>query len=123
MGIGGHPRTSLRVDPWADSNRRYAGRLSADGNELRIAGTPNAIADALLAYGELGFAEVRVDLQARSDVPRTDAIAWMQEVVSRVHAWIRVGEPLGSGEHSSRYGQVTSNEPATLDHSRPERAA
>jgi len=59
---------------------------TADGNELQIAGTPDAIADALLAYGELGFAEIRVNLQVPSDAPRTDAIAWMQEVVSRVHA-------------------------------------
>ncbi|HEX5591454.1 MAG TPA: LLM class flavin-dependent oxidoreductase, partial [Candidatus Limnocylindrales bacterium] len=58
----------------------------ADGDELQLAGSPDAIADALLAYGELGFAEVRVNLRAPSDVPRTDAIAWMQDVVSRVHA-------------------------------------
>lgn len=59
---------------------------AADGNELQIAGTPDAIADALLAYGELGFAEVRINLRAPSDAPRTDAIAWMQEIVSRIHA-------------------------------------
>jgi alkanesulfonate monooxygenase SsuD/methylene tetrahydromethanopterin reductase-like flavin-dependent oxidoreductase (luciferase family) len=59
---------------------------AADGNELQIAGPPDAIADALLAYGELGFAEVRINLRVPSDAPRTDAIAWMQEVVSRVHA-------------------------------------
>jgi alkanesulfonate monooxygenase SsuD/methylene tetrahydromethanopterin reductase-like flavin-dependent oxidoreductase (luciferase family) len=58
----------------------------AVGNELQLAGSADAIANALLAYGELGFAEVRVDLRVPSDVPRTDAIAWMQEVVSRVHA-------------------------------------
>jgi alkanesulfonate monooxygenase SsuD/methylene tetrahydromethanopterin reductase-like flavin-dependent oxidoreductase (luciferase family) len=59
---------------------------AADGNELQLAGSPDAIADALLAYGELGFSEVRINLRVPSDVPRTDAIAWMQEVVSRVHA-------------------------------------
>ena len=59
---------------------------AADGNELQLAGSSDAIADALLAYGELGFAEVRVNLRVPSDVPRPDAIAWMQEVVSRVHA-------------------------------------
>lgn len=58
----------------------------ADSNELQLAGSPDAIADALLAYGELGFAEVRIDLRVPPDAPRTDAIAWMQEVVSRVHA-------------------------------------
>lgn len=58
----------------------------ADGNELQLAGSADAIADALLAYGELGFAEVRVGLRVPDDAPRTDAIAWMQEVVSRVHA-------------------------------------
>jgi alkanesulfonate monooxygenase SsuD/methylene tetrahydromethanopterin reductase-like flavin-dependent oxidoreductase (luciferase family) len=59
---------------------------AADPSELQIAGPPDAIADALLAYGELGFAEVRINLRVPSDAPRTDAIAWMQEVVSRVHA-------------------------------------
>jgi len=59
---------------------------AADGNELQLAGSPDAIADALLAHGELGFAEVRVNLRVPADMPRTDAIAWMQEVVSRVHA-------------------------------------
>jgi alkanesulfonate monooxygenase SsuD/methylene tetrahydromethanopterin reductase-like flavin-dependent oxidoreductase (luciferase family) len=58
----------------------------ADGNELQLAGSADAIADALLAYGELGFTEVRVNLRVPSDVPRTEAIAWMQAVVSRMHA-------------------------------------
>jgi alkanesulfonate monooxygenase SsuD/methylene tetrahydromethanopterin reductase-like flavin-dependent oxidoreductase (luciferase family) len=59
---------------------------AADGNELQLAGSPEAIADALRAYGELGFAEVRINLRVPTDAPRTDAIAWMQEVVTRVHA-------------------------------------
>jgi alkanesulfonate monooxygenase SsuD/methylene tetrahydromethanopterin reductase-like flavin-dependent oxidoreductase (luciferase family) len=59
----------------------------ADGsNELQIGGPPDSIADALLAYGELGFDEVRLNLRAPSDVPRTEAIAWTGEVVARVHA-------------------------------------
>jgi alkanesulfonate monooxygenase SsuD/methylene tetrahydromethanopterin reductase-like flavin-dependent oxidoreductase (luciferase family) len=57
-----------------------------DGNELQVTGSPDVIADALLAYGELGFAEIRVNLRVPPDVPRTESIAWMQEVVSRVHA-------------------------------------
>jgi hypothetical protein len=56
------------------------------GMELQIEGTPAVIADALLAYGELGFAEVRLNLRAPADLPRTEAIAWMGDVVSRVHA-------------------------------------
>ena len=59
---------------------------SADGNELQLSGSPDAIADALLAYGELGFAEVRINLRVPSGAPRTDAIAWMRDVVSRLHA-------------------------------------
>ena len=59
----------------------------ADGsNELQIGGPPDSIADALLAYGELGFDEVRLNLKAPSDVPGTEAIAWTGEVVARVHA-------------------------------------
>ena len=57
-----------------------------DGNELQISGPPDAIANALLAHGELGFAEVRINLRVPPGTARTDAIAWMQEVVSRVHA-------------------------------------
>ena len=59
---------------------------AADGSELQISGPPASIADTLLAYRELGFAEVRINLRAPADTPRTDAIAWMAEVVSRVHA-------------------------------------
>jgi alkanesulfonate monooxygenase SsuD/methylene tetrahydromethanopterin reductase-like flavin-dependent oxidoreductase (luciferase family) len=54
--------------------------------ELQIDGTSAAIADALLAFGELGFAEVRLNLRAPADAQRTEAIAWMADVVSRVHA-------------------------------------
>lgn len=57
-----------------------------DSRGLRIAGGPDAIARALLAYGELGFGEVRVDLEVPAAAPRTDAIARMADVVSRVHA-------------------------------------
>ena len=55
-------------------------------NELQIGGPPDSVADARLAYGALGFDEVRLDLLAPSDVPRTEAIAWTGEVVARVHA-------------------------------------
>lgn len=59
---------------------------AADSKELQIGGSPDAIAAALLAYGELGFAEVRINLRVPPDASRADAIAWMQDVVTRVHA-------------------------------------
>jgi hypothetical protein len=60
--------------------------IAHDSNELQIGGPPDAIANALLAYGELGFDEVRLNLRAPADVPRTEAIAWTGDVVARVHA-------------------------------------
>jgi alkanesulfonate monooxygenase SsuD/methylene tetrahydromethanopterin reductase-like flavin-dependent oxidoreductase (luciferase family) len=60
--------------------------VAADSGELRISGSPMQIADTLLAYGELGFGEVRLNLRAPAAMPRTEAIAWAAEVVSRVHA-------------------------------------
>ncbi len=56
-----------------------------DGS-LQIGGSPDEVAEALLAYAELGFDEVRCNLRAAPDSPRTEAIAWMAEVVSLVHA-------------------------------------
>ena len=53
---------------------------------LQIRGSSEQVAEELLGFGALGFDEVRCNLQAPSDQPRTDAIAWMQEVVSLVHA-------------------------------------
>jgi alkanesulfonate monooxygenase SsuD/methylene tetrahydromethanopterin reductase-like flavin-dependent oxidoreductase (luciferase family) len=53
---------------------------------LQLDGSPDQMADAILAYGTLGFDEIRCDLKARSDAPRTEAIAWMADVVARVHA-------------------------------------
>jgi len=55
-----------------------------DSTELQISGSEEAVADALLAYGELGFAEVRVNLRA-GDRPRPEALGWMAEVVRLVH--------------------------------------
>jgi alkanesulfonate monooxygenase SsuD/methylene tetrahydromethanopterin reductase-like flavin-dependent oxidoreductase (luciferase family) len=55
-----------------------------DSSELQISGSVEAVADALLAYGGLGFAEVRVNLRA-GDMPRSEAIGWMGEVVRLVH--------------------------------------
>lgn len=60
--------------------------VAADSGELQIAGPPDAISDALLDYRGLGFDEVRINLRVPGDVPRTEAIAWMAEVVERVHA-------------------------------------
>jgi alkanesulfonate monooxygenase SsuD/methylene tetrahydromethanopterin reductase-like flavin-dependent oxidoreductase (luciferase family) len=58
----------------------------ADSTELHVSGAPGRIAEALLAYGELGFAEVRLNLRAPAHAPRTEAIAWMEDVVALVHA-------------------------------------
>jgi alkanesulfonate monooxygenase SsuD/methylene tetrahydromethanopterin reductase-like flavin-dependent oxidoreductase (luciferase family) len=58
---------------------------AADTSELLIAGPPEAIADALGAYQELGFEEIRVNLRVPPATPRTEAIAWMRDVVDRVH--------------------------------------
>jgi alkanesulfonate monooxygenase SsuD/methylene tetrahydromethanopterin reductase-like flavin-dependent oxidoreductase (luciferase family) len=58
----------------------------ADSSELQIDGSPTAMAEALLAYGELGFAEVRLNLRVPAGSARTEAIARMEEVVSQVHA-------------------------------------
>lgn len=57
-----------------------------DSTELQISGPPGAIAEALLAYGELGFAEVRLNLRAPASASRPEAIAWMKDVVALVHA-------------------------------------
>ncbi len=56
-----------------------------ESTALLISGSSEAIADALLAYGDLGFAEVRLDLRVADDIPRTGAIARMGGVVSLVH--------------------------------------
>ena len=59
--------------------------LPADSDGLQISGSPEAIAEALLAYGVLGFVEVRLNLLVPPSSPRADAIAWMKDVVSLVH--------------------------------------
>lgn len=60
--------------------------LPQESKALQISGDPQAMADALLAYGELGFAEVRLNLRVPPAMPRTEAIDWMRQVVDRVHA-------------------------------------
>ena len=60
--------------------------LQDDSDGLQIGGSPGGMAEALLAYGELGFAEVRLNLRVPPETPRSEAIAWMQEVVDLVHA-------------------------------------
>jgi alkanesulfonate monooxygenase SsuD/methylene tetrahydromethanopterin reductase-like flavin-dependent oxidoreductase (luciferase family) len=60
--------------------------LPAGSGGLQITGSPQDIGDALLAYGELGFAEVRLNLRVPPDMPRPEAIGWMQQVVDLVHA-------------------------------------
>lgn len=51
-----------------------------------ICGPADAIADALLEYGRLGFDEVRINLKAPGSMPQAEAIAAMAEVVALVHA-------------------------------------
>ena len=53
---------------------------------LQISGSPRSMSNALLAYGELGFEEVRLNLRVPPARPRPDAINWMREVVQLVHA-------------------------------------
>lgn len=57
----------------------------ADG-ALLVSGDAEEVAGALLAFGELGFEEVRCNLRVPPGEPRTDTIARMAEVVTRVHA-------------------------------------
>ena len=57
-----------------------------DSDSLQISGSPRSMSDALLAYGELGFEEVRLNLRVPPGMPRPDAINWMREVVDLVHA-------------------------------------
>ncbi len=56
-----------------------------DSDALLISGSPETMAEELLAYGELGFAEVRLNLRVGDYTPRTDAIARMGDVVARLH--------------------------------------
>jgi alkanesulfonate monooxygenase SsuD/methylene tetrahydromethanopterin reductase-like flavin-dependent oxidoreductase (luciferase family) len=60
--------------------------LPADSESLQISGSPGTIADALLAFGDLGFEEVRLNLRVPPLTSRPDAIGWMREVVELVHA-------------------------------------
>lgn len=60
--------------------------LPAGSDGLQISGPPDAIADELLAYGELGFAEVRINLRVTPATPRPEAIGWMEDVVKLLHA-------------------------------------
>lgn len=59
---------------------------SLSDDVLPISGSPTEAAEALLSYGSLGFDEVRCNLRAPSDMAKTDAIAWMGEVVTLLHA-------------------------------------
>ena len=52
---------------------------------LQVRGSPDQVAEELLGFGVLGFDEVRCNLQAPADMPRTDAIRWMGEVVALAH--------------------------------------
>jgi alkanesulfonate monooxygenase SsuD/methylene tetrahydromethanopterin reductase-like flavin-dependent oxidoreductase (luciferase family) len=60
--------------------------IAADDPGLQITGTPAAIAESLLAYGELGFDEVRLNVRVPDAMARPDAIAWLGDIVARVHA-------------------------------------
>lgn len=58
----------------------------ASEGALQVAGSPAQVAEGLLAYRDLGFDEVRCNLQVPGDTSRTEAIGWMAEVVRLVHA-------------------------------------
>lgn len=60
--------------------------LAPDDPSLRLSGPPTEIAEALLAYGEMGFDEIRLDVRAPEEIARPDALTWLSDVVSRVHA-------------------------------------
>jgi alkanesulfonate monooxygenase SsuD/methylene tetrahydromethanopterin reductase-like flavin-dependent oxidoreductase (luciferase family) len=62
------------------------GTPEAPPGVLQVRGTPEQVAEELLGYGALGFDEVRCNLLAPADAPRTEAIAWMGEVVPLVRA-------------------------------------
>jgi len=53
---------------------------------LQIARAPDQVAKQLLENRALGFEDVRVNLGVAPDLSRTAAIAWMRDVVERVHA-------------------------------------
>ena len=81
--IGRDPATLRRsLDVFSVASGDVPGE---DGDASVIGGSPTAIADALLTYGELGFSEARISLLAPGGVPRPEAIASMEEVVERVH--------------------------------------
>ncbi len=84
--LGRDPATLRRsLDVFSVVAGNAADQADDAGDTLVIQGSPAAVADALLAYGQLGFSEVRISLQAPEDMPRTEAIASMREVVERVH--------------------------------------
>jgi alkanesulfonate monooxygenase SsuD/methylene tetrahydromethanopterin reductase-like flavin-dependent oxidoreductase (luciferase family) len=58
--------------------------FSSDGSQMDhpIGGSPDEIADRIVALGELGVAEVRCDLYPKS----VDAVAAMQPVIDLVHS-------------------------------------
>jgi alkanesulfonate monooxygenase SsuD/methylene tetrahydromethanopterin reductase-like flavin-dependent oxidoreductase (luciferase family) len=60
--------------------------LPPDSATLQIAGSSYAIAEALLPYGDLGFAEVRLNLRVPPTSSRPEAIGWMEQVVDLLHA-------------------------------------
>lgn len=60
--------------------------VAAPGGEGSVSGSPGEVADRLLAYGELGFDEVRVDLRVARGASPLPGIEWMAEVVARLHA-------------------------------------
>lgn len=57
------------------------GSADASGSESWVTGSAEEIAEALLAYADLGFDEVRIDLRMPPERPRPEGIAGMADVV------------------------------------------
>jgi alkanesulfonate monooxygenase SsuD/methylene tetrahydromethanopterin reductase-like flavin-dependent oxidoreductase (luciferase family) len=85
--LGRDPATVRRsLDVFSVATGESHDEVGRDGGALLIHGSPAAIADRLLGYGELGFSEVRISLLAPDGMPRPEAIASMRSVVEQVHA-------------------------------------
>ncbi len=61
-------------------------RRSIDLFSIQADEDPDAVADRLLAYAELGFDEVRIDLKSQPGMSRSEAIAKLRDAVAKVQA-------------------------------------
>ena len=61
-------------------------RRSIDLFSVVVKGSAEEMADRLLSHAAVGFDEIRCDLKPDNGKSQLEAIGWMAEVVSRVHA-------------------------------------